>query len=67
MVLMMKQLRLSGSMEYPDDFGETVELLRNVDLSPIITHKFALEDFGAALEVARDPQAAGKVMIEFGN
>jgi threonine dehydrogenase-like Zn-dependent dehydrogenase len=65
MTVMMKQLRITGSMMYPEDFGETVELLRNVDLSPLITHRFALEEFGAALEMARDPLVAGKVMIEF--
>jgi threonine dehydrogenase-like Zn-dependent dehydrogenase len=65
MTVMMKQLRITGSMVYPDDFGETLELLRNVDLSPIITHRFALDDFDAALETARDPLVAGKVMIEF--
>jgi threonine dehydrogenase-like Zn-dependent dehydrogenase len=65
MTLMMKQLRIVGSMVYPDDFGETIELLRNVDLSPLITHRFALDEFDAAVETARDPLVAGKVMIEF--
>jgi L-idonate 5-dehydrogenase len=65
-VLMMKQLRLVGSIEYPEDFGETVELLRQVDLSPLITHRFPLEDFHVALDAARDTESAGKVLIEFG-
>ncbi len=65
MTVMMKQLRISGSMMYPDNFGETLELLSAVDLSPMITHKFALDDFERALETARNPQVAGKVMIEF--
>ena len=66
MIVMMKELRLTGSIEYPDDFGRTVELLRRVDLSPIITHRFALDDFAAAIETAQNPAVAGKVMIEFG-
>jgi len=65
MTLMMKQLRIAGSILYPEDFGETVELLRNVDLSPLITHKFELDEFDAALETARDTLVAGKVLIEF--
>ena len=65
MTVMMKQLQIRGSMEYPDDFGETVELLANVDLSAVITHKFALADFDAALATARDVDVAGKVMIDF--
>jgi threonine dehydrogenase-like Zn-dependent dehydrogenase len=52
-------------MEYPEDFGQTLELLSNVDLSAIITHRFSLDEFHAALEVARDVSVAGKVMIEF--
>ena len=64
MILLMKQLRITGSMEYPDDFGQTIELLRNVDLSPLITHRFALDDFEEAIGVARDTEVAGKVMIE---
>jgi len=67
MTLMMKQLRITGSMVYPEDFGETLRLLQEVDLSPLITHKFALDDFDAALETARDTSIAGKVMIEFGS
>jgi threonine dehydrogenase-like Zn-dependent dehydrogenase len=67
MTLMMKQLRIVGSIMYPEDFGETLDLLRNVDLSPIITHKFGLQEFDKALEAARDPFVAGKVLIEFAN
>ena len=65
MTVMMKQLQIRGSMEYPDDFGETVELLANVDLSPVITHRFSLDDFHTALAAAGDVDTAGKVMIEF--
>lgn len=65
MLLMMKQLRITGSMTYPEDFGETLELLCKVDLSPLITHKFGLDDFGEALKTAQDTFVAGKVMIEF--
>jgi threonine dehydrogenase-like Zn-dependent dehydrogenase len=36
-----------------------------VDLSAIITHRFRLDEFDAALEMARDVDVAGKVMIEF--
>jgi hypothetical protein len=30
----------------------------------MITHRFPLERFHEALEVARDPSVAGKVMVE---
>ena len=65
MTVMMKQLQITGSMCYPDDFGETLELLSRVDLSPLITHRFPLDDFLEALATARDPHSAGKVMVAF--
>jgi threonine dehydrogenase-like Zn-dependent dehydrogenase len=62
--LMAKQLTLVGSMAYPDDYAEMVRMLCEVDLSPAITHRFPLARYAEALEVARDPQRAGKVLIE---
>ena len=64
LLVMMKQLTLRGAMEYPADFGETLALLSRRDLSPMITHRFALARFAEALAVARDAGASGKVMIE---
>jgi threonine dehydrogenase-like Zn-dependent dehydrogenase len=64
LLVMMKQLTLRGAMEYPADFGATLELLARRDLSPMITHRFPLARFAEALGVARDANASGKVMIE---
>jgi (R,R)-butanediol dehydrogenase / meso-butanediol dehydrogenase / diacetyl reductase len=64
LLVMMKQLTLRGAMEYPADFGATLELLARRDLSPMITHRFPLARFAEALAVARDASASGKVMIE---
>jgi threonine dehydrogenase-like Zn-dependent dehydrogenase len=63
LLVMMKQLTLRGAMEYPADFGETLALLARRDLSPMVTHRFPLERFHDALDVARTPALAGKVMI----
>jgi threonine dehydrogenase-like Zn-dependent dehydrogenase len=60
---MMKQLTLRGAMEYPADFSQTLALLGRRDLSPMITHRFPLERFHEALELARTPDAGGKVMV----
>jgi threonine dehydrogenase-like Zn-dependent dehydrogenase len=62
--VMAKQLTLAGSMAYPDDYGEMVRMLSEVDLSPAITHRFPLARFEEALATARDPAVAGKVLIE---
>jgi len=61
--VMMKQMTLQGAMEYPDRFEEMLELLSRRDLGPMITHRFALDDFAEAFEVARSPDAGAKVMI----
>ncbi len=64
LVVMMKQLTIQGAMEYPADYREMIELLKRRDLSPMISHRFALDDFADAFDVARDPQAGGKVIID---
>ena len=40
--------------EYPQDFGTTIDLLRRRDLSPMISHRFDLEEFPAAMQAMRD-------------
>lgn len=62
--VMMKQMTIRGAMEYPADYTDAIELLTRWDLSPMITHRFPLERFDEALQVAADPNAGGKVMIE---
>jgi L-idonate 5-dehydrogenase len=60
----MKQLTIRGAMEYPEDYTDSLELLGRWDLSPMISHRFPLERFQEALEVASDPRAGGKVLID---
>jgi 2-desacetyl-2-hydroxyethyl bacteriochlorophyllide A dehydrogenase len=63
--LLIRELHLIGSMAYPTEFPDVIEMLSSgkVDVSPLISHHFELEDFMTALELARDPQRAAKVMI----
>jgi threonine dehydrogenase-like Zn-dependent dehydrogenase len=63
MMVMAKQLTIAGSMAYPEDYTEMIDVLGVVDLTPAITHRFALEDFHQALAVAREPNSGAKVMI----
>jgi len=62
--LMAKQLTLAGSMAYPEDYGEMVRMLAEVDLSAAITHRFPLSAYREAFETARNASLAGKVLIE---
>ena len=60
---MAKQLTIRGSMAYPEDFGEMVRMLGEVDLSPVITHRFSLAEVEQAFAVAHDASIAGKVIV----
>ncbi|MEM7409398.1 MAG: zinc-binding dehydrogenase [Myxococcota bacterium] len=64
MSVMAKELTIAGSIAYPEDYGDMVRMLSEVDLSPAITHRFGLADYTQALDTARDPNVAGKVLIE---
>jgi (R,R)-butanediol dehydrogenase / meso-butanediol dehydrogenase / diacetyl reductase len=61
--LMAREITLTGSMAYPDDYTEMVRMLTEVDLSPAITHRFPLARFEEALDTARDASVSGKVII----
>ncbi len=63
MVVMMKSMSIMGSMAYPDDWSDALELLSTTDLSAMITHRYALEDFHAALATAQCADDSAKVMI----
>ena len=62
--VMLKELTILGSIEYPPDFGEMLRLLERRDLGAMIKHRFPLARFSDALAAARDQNTAGKVLIE---
>jgi threonine dehydrogenase-like Zn-dependent dehydrogenase len=64
LLVMMKQLSILGSMAQPDDWNDMLELLAQVDISPMISHHFSLDDFQAGFAIARDAEAGAKVMID---
>ena len=66
LLVMMKQLELLGSIAQPDDWQDMIEMLGEVDLSPMITHRFPLDRFPEALAIAQDADAGAKVMIDCG-
>jgi 2-desacetyl-2-hydroxyethyl bacteriochlorophyllide A dehydrogenase len=65
LTLLIKELRLVGSMAYPSEFPQVIDMLQGgaVDIAPLISHRFELKDFHQALAVARDPDQAVKVLI----
>ncbi|MDG2335322.1 MAG: zinc-binding dehydrogenase [Myxococcota bacterium] len=66
LLVMMKELELRGSIAQPDDWNDMLTMLSEVDLSPMITHRFDLSNFGEALAVAQDPEVGAKVMVACG-
>ncbi|MFN7148048.1 MAG: zinc-binding dehydrogenase [Microthrixaceae bacterium] len=63
LMVLMKEFTVRGSMEYPERFADSIDLLARRDLSSLITHRFPLERFGDALGVLQDSSDAGKVVI----
>ncbi len=60
-----KELRIIGGHLSPKMYPVAIELLANkkVTVDGIVTHKFALEDFHAALEQAQNAKESIKVLI----
>jgi 2-desacetyl-2-hydroxyethyl bacteriochlorophyllide A dehydrogenase len=63
--VLTKEITIRGSIEYPEDFGEMIRLIARRDLEPMISHRFAFDDFLEAFAVASSPSESAKVMIEF--
>nr|WP_321455021.1 L-idonate 5-dehydrogenase [uncultured Cohaesibacter sp.] len=65
--IVTKEIELCGSFRFYEDFAWAVELIGSgrVDLSPLLTQSFPLEDVVAAFELASDRKKAMKVQIRF--
>jgi len=64
--VMAKEIELAGSIAYPgDEFQEILGMLagREVDVTPLITHRFPLDEASTAFARARDVDSAIKVMV----
>ncbi len=61
--VLMKELTIRGSMEYPTRFEDAVDLLARRDLSALITHRFPLDRAEAAFELLTQSRECGKVMV----
>lgn len=64
--VLMRELRIIGSMAYPEEFPEVIEMLASgrIDIEPLVTHRFPLTRFSDALAQARNTSEAIKVMID---
>lgn len=62
-----KELSIITSMAYPDEFPDVLEIISrpDTDLGPMISHRFAFNDFAEAYEVAQNRDLSAKVILEF--
>lgn len=60
-----KELTLRGSFRFHPEFATAIELMQKglIDVAPLITHSFAIEDAVAAFDMASDRTQAMKVQI----
>ncbi len=65
LMVLMKQITVRGSMEYPPRFADAIDLLARRDLSALITHRFPLDRFSEAVEMLGRSKDCGKVAITF--
>ena len=64
--LLSKELSIRGSLAYPDEFPQVIDMFASTRLDPtlLITHEFPLADFHDALAMARDARQAVKVIVD---
>ncbi|PCI86372.1 MAG: L-idonate 5-dehydrogenase [Hyphomicrobiales bacterium] len=66
-VLVAKEITLKGTFRFNDEYVEAVKLINSgkIDVKPIITGRYKLEDAVAAFDAAGDRSRSVKVIIEF--
>jgi threonine dehydrogenase-like Zn-dependent dehydrogenase len=64
LMVLMKELTIRGSIEYPARFDDAIDLLARRDLSGLLTHRYPLEEFDRALTFLQTSTDCGKVLIE---
>ncbi len=67
MAITAKELNLSGSFRFHEEFGIGVDFMRKglINVKPLITHQVALDDVEKGFALANDRTQAMKVQIEF--
>ncbi|MEM5340409.1 L-idonate 5-dehydrogenase [Paraburkholderia azotifigens] len=66
-LVMSKELRYQGSFRFTDEYAVAAEELgsHKIDLRPLMTHAFPLEDVNRAFEIAHDRTQSMKVHLHF--
>ena len=67
MQITAKELDLRGSFRFHEEFATAVQMMQKglIDVKPLATHSFALDDMQAAFDMANDRSQAMKVQLTF--
>lgn len=67
LLLTAKELDLRGSFRFHDEFATAVQLMQSgqIDVKPLISHTFGIDDAVEAFEVATDRGQSMKTQIQF--
>lgn len=60
------EMRITAAYAYPTEFPDVVNMLNSgdVDVSPLISHRYPLSQVTEAFETAKDAEAAVKVLVD---
>jgi L-idonate 5-dehydrogenase len=66
-MIVAKEIEMRGTFRFHEEFGLAVDLInrKRVDLKPLLTGVYALDDAVAAFEAAGDRNRSMKVQIAF--
>lgn len=64
--VLIRELTIVGSMAYPKEFPLVLDMLATgaVDCTALISHRYPLSEFKTAVDTAKNPAKAMKVMID---
>lgn len=65
--VMAKELTLTAAIGYPTELSEALQLLQGgaIDLSPVVSHRFAAGEVLEAFAMAKRPEQAAKVLVRY--
>jgi threonine dehydrogenase-like Zn-dependent dehydrogenase len=60
-------MSITTAMGYPAEFPDVIAMLASgeVDVEPMVSHRFEGKDFMAAFETASRPDTAAKVLVQY--
>jgi L-idonate 5-dehydrogenase len=63
-----RELELKGSFRFNDEIGDVIAALADgsLQIEPVITHQYPVEQAFEAFGIARNSAESGKVLLSFG-